>query len=163
MKRFIAIIVMIFTMSVAGTAFAAPDIMSVNDRGNATDLIILNNSGEEITVFSKDYVISGSGQEGVVVTLYIYNSTDNVYKKVYITKDGEPKLMEWKIGPSGLFMDEVQLVEGNNRFALRAEDGVSKYQVEKLNVIFKKGFITFIKDLSIGFNEIRDFMSNFKK
>ncbi|NLY43335.1 MAG: hypothetical protein GX066_05075 [Clostridiaceae bacterium] len=165
MKRFIALILAMFIMSVAGTAFAAPEIMSVNDMGNATDLIILNNNtGEEITVFEKNYVISGSGQEGVTVTLYLYNSTDNVYKKLYIvTKDGEKKLMEWKIGPSGLFLGEVQLAEGNNWFALRAEDGASNYQVEKINVTFKKGFIAFIKDLSIGFSEIKDFMNSFKK
>lgn len=163
-KRLFQAIIIAFILSIAVTGFAAPDEMAADDKGNATDLIILNNpAGEEIVTFEKSYILSGSGQEGIIVTLYVYSSADNKYKKIFIQEDGKLKPVEWQIGESGQFMNEIELSDGNNKFALRAEKDENTYQVEKLNITFKKGFLNTIKDLTIDFKDIKNFIDNIKK
>ncbi|MDK2801026.1 MAG: hypothetical protein PWP27_2436 [Clostridiales bacterium] len=157
-KRLLQIFIITFILSIPAVVMAAPDEMSTDDKGNATDLIILNNAvDEEITTFEENYILSGSGQEGVAVTLYVYNSESDKYQKVFITEEDIKKPVEWEIGASGLFAQQVDLKKGKNAFALRAELDEETYQVIKIDIKRQnKDFITKIKDLKIGIGNVLD-------
>ncbi|MGE4284153.1 MAG: hypothetical protein AB7G87_10580 [Clostridia bacterium] len=163
-KRLLQAMIVLIILSIATVGFAAPDEMETDDVGTATDLItIVSHEEKNITTYNDKEILSGSGQEGVTITLYVYNAEADNYKKVILTEDDVEKALEIELGASGLFAHELQLSEGVNRFALRAELNEDKYQVEKLEFDYKKGFVNTIKDISIGFKDVKDLFNNIKK
>jgi len=150
MLKRIVVTFTILTVLLSTVALAAPATVSVDDQGTANGLIVITNpdisESNKVSTTTSDYIISGYGQEGTDVCIYLYNPTDNVYKKIVI--DG--KSIEWEIGASGLFMQTIALVDGENKILIRAEADSNTYQIVKIDItLLKEGFLDRIKGLTI--------------
>ena len=84
-KRIGQCMIIIAVLSISIVAFSAPAEMDPNDNGTVTGLIYITNLPEDnVSVLEKPdniYVISGRGKEGVVITVYLYDSETNMYKQ----------------------------------------------------------------------------------
>lgn len=193
LKRFFFIIIIMSVLAVPAVGIAAPDELAPDAQGNTTGLIeIANFEDEELSTFEKNYILSGSGQEDVVVTLYVYTDTSQKYQKVVIAEkdatvedntDSESgaegnmtvvledmnrqddddsnkaddnvatRDLQWTIGPSGWFMQRVELAEGKNRLMLYAEKG-EEVEIKKIDItLLKKDLLQTIKSLSIDIKD----------
>ncbi len=153
-KKLVQLFIILAIISIVTIGFASPEEMSVDDNGNITGLIILNNPREGNT-FEKEYVLSGSGKEGIMLTVYMYNSETNNYKKVYIVDEVGIKPAEWEIGASGIVMQEIQLEKGKNLISLRATLDDYNYQVIKIDVnLLSKDLLMRLKELNINLGDI---------
>ncbi len=84
MKRFVSLIITLSILIIPMVSYAAPDILESDAEGTAEGLIELNNADEEkVTTFEK-YLITGTGEENILVTLYIYDAINNQYTKATI-------------------------------------------------------------------------------
>lgn len=71
-------------------SLAAPDKLEADAQGTVTGLIELSNfTGEEITTYEKSYILSGSGKEKVIVTVYAYDDTLGFRKVKIVPEDNE--------------------------------------------------------------------------
>ncbi|MBC7764852.1 MAG: hypothetical protein H7Y41_00080 [Hyphomonadaceae bacterium] len=161
MKRWFIIFATVMMMLLPISVFASPDTLGLDEKGTVDSLIVCNNgTGEGETTFETNFVLSGSGKQNVVATMYIFDNETQLYKKVYITKDGKLVEAEWVIGASGLFMQEVTLTEGNNKFAIRAaKEGDT--QVVHLEIVrMNQDFFAIIKGIKVDLNAIYDSILN---
>ncbi len=125
------------------SVFASPDTIAPDSIGNSNGILVVTSpKNQKDSTFSFDYVISGYGKEGTVVTFYSYSDDEGVYKKMfnetqYIDANGVVQVAlvpsEVKIGPSGLFMNSVALKQGLNNLLVRAENG-DAFQLLKLSL-----------------------------
>lgn len=132
LKKVMQGIIVLCILSLSFTTFAAPDTIGTYDQGTTTGLIVVSNppSVPYSTTYEKNYILSGWGQEGVNICLYLYSPAENVYKKLIINGNS----VEWQIGASGLFMQPVTLSKGENKIAIRAEDGYGNSQVIQMDI-----------------------------
>ncbi len=119
-----------------------------NYSGNTTNLInVRNPSQDSISTTTRSYAISAIAKNGVVVTVYAYNTATNCYEKVYNENN---QLMQTTVGASNLYAQTLSLKNGANKFMLVAEkDGMTqtaKFEVTLLNSSFKDK----LKSLTIG-------------
>jgi hypothetical protein len=140
-KRLLQGVILVAVLLISTAVFAAPDVMDANTQGTTTGLIYLTSPSEEnVSVSENIYVLGGRGQQGAVVTLYLYDNEEEMYKKVIVVEEDGNKPVEWEIGASGVFIQETELLRGKNELALRADFG-DDYQVVKI--------IITVQDLSI--------------
>lgn len=134
MKRialaFALAIVVLFTSI---SAFADhPVSISIYDAGNATNLISIKKPETAISATSKKiYGISGISSQGVTVAIYKYSSLSGEYVLMK-NKDGTNTITT--IGASGLYIKQVTLNEGENKFLIRAESPNGSYQIVKFEI-----------------------------
>ena len=84
MKKLLSFVISLVVLG-SSAAFAAPDTVSPYDKSTATDIVAVTNpEGQKEYTLDADYVISGYGKEGTVITLYWHDSTVDQYKKIYI-------------------------------------------------------------------------------
>lgn len=116
-KHFILSIMAMCLIYILGAGvFAAPQTLEPEYRGTA-DIIKVTNPNDGITTFKNHTVVSVIGDEGVIVTLYAYDP--NIRKFVlYTDKNGENS---WFIGPSGLFIKRIPIMQGVNYIGAFAE------------------------------------------
>lgn len=74
---------------------------------------ILRPEGNE-TVIKKSYILSGIALQKDLVVQILRKNNEGNYEKIY-TREG---ISNWEIGPSGLFMKEIQLNSGPNRLRI---------------------------------------------
>jgi len=146
-KKVVMTLTILSTLTLSTIAFAAPATVGVNEQGTTSGLIVITNpESTEVSVSQKEYVISGYGQEGTNVCLYLYSPSENLYRKVVING----RSIEWEIGASRLFMLPVTLDTGSNKLMVRAEKDVYTYEIIKLDItLLKEGFLDRIKGLTI--------------
>lgn len=157
MKKFVSFMI---SLALLGglSAFAAPDTVSPYDKSTATDIIAVTNpEGQKEYTLDADYVISGYGKEGTVITLYWHDSTVDQYKKIYNhaerTKEDGTKETVYEeatvtVGASGLFMNTVELAEGGNNVLVRAENGGYVQYVKLSLTRGKRNLLGIIKALT---------------
>lgn len=146
MKGFLKVasaVLVLCIISILGV-FAAPDTVSADATGNTYDLLVVTHpQNQKDSTFDSTYIVSGYGKEGTVVTLYWYDATDGVYKKVYnetqyVDENGATQTAYSEatvtIGASGLFMNSISLVQGTHNILVRAENG-ENVQVMKISLI----------------------------
>lgn len=74
---------------------------------------ILRPEGNE-TVIKKTYITSGIALQKDLIVQILRKNNEGNYEKIY-TREGRSN---WEIGPSGLFMKEIQLNTGPNRLRI---------------------------------------------
>lgn len=140
------------------TVFASPDTVSPYEKSTATNLIsVTKPEGQKEYTLDADYVISGYGKEGTVVTLYWHDNSVDKYKKIYnhVERKGSNGSSEvvyeeatTTVGASGLFMKSIELPIGGNNILVRAENG-SEVQNVKLSLTRgKRNLMGIIKALA---------------
>ena len=156
MKKIIS--VLILTLLIFSTAYAAPDTVSPYEESTATDLIAVTKpEGQKDFTFDASYVISGYGKEGTVITLYWHDATEDLYKKIYnhveyTSPEGDVSIAYEEatvtVGTSGLFMNTIELAQGGNNILVRAEkDG--NIQTLKLSLTrYGRNLLDIIKSLT---------------
>lgn len=116
-KKLVLIILTLCFVYILGTGvFAAPQAITQGTTGNA-QIIDVTNPVDCITTFKNHVVVSVTGNEGVIVTLYTFDPNVNNYV-IYTDKLGETS---WNVGPSGLFIKRLPIVEGVNYMGVYAE------------------------------------------
>jgi hypothetical protein len=175
MKKLAFLFTIVCILFIGINVYAAPEEISPDMEGTVNDLIILSDfmdGTDSVSTFDTPYIISGSGQEGVTVTLYIYNEELSLYQKIKIKQvienvasdqaEGETSVqteesktveydLSFDVGASGLFMTDIDLNDGENKIALYAEkDDEDMYQIEKISINkLDKSFKTFIENLTV--------------
>ncbi len=185
-RRILGTMLIILILSMTSVVFAAPEEFGADARGTVSGLIELSNStGGEITTYEDSFIVAGSGKDGVIITLYLFDHASGMYRKFilnsnsggnrdmsewvknsnYVVQQGdeyyvegneyvEGKIIRWRIGPSGLYIREIPLNEGENNLALYAEENVQNYEIVKFDITrLKKGFLMKIKDMSVDINK----------
>ena len=124
-----AIMVMLSGMSV----FAAhPATIGAEEVSTASDLIVVkkpetNNSATTKTT----YGVTGTGKNGVSVAYYKYDGS--AYTAIL---NGDGEAAQTKIGAAKVFYKQMSLVEGHNKFAVRAEyKGLSQVVYFDINLL----------------------------
>ncbi len=144
-KLIVSFVVLAAIIGIFGiTGFAAPDSLEPDAIGNTKELITVTNpEGTSDMTFDNSYVVSGYGEVGTVVTVYVFNPETGLYEKLYKTvttigEDGvtatEQKSVSSTIGESTLFFNTVNLNSGSNSYMVYAENG-ERVQIGKFFVI----------------------------
>ncbi|WHH57402.1 hypothetical protein [Petroclostridium sp. X23] len=164
-KRLIQAFIVTMALSVATVGFAAPDAMEIDDDGTVDDLItIISPAEENVTTYNEVEPISVSGREGVSIAVYVYDNGSSKYRNIMLKDDEGELVNEIELGASGLFAQELDLVEGVNQFALRAQLSDEVYQVEKIGFTLMKALADKIKGLPTGYyREYKDLLKNANK
>ena len=103
--------------------FAAPQTINSSYRGNS-GIIYVTNPNDGITTFKNHTVVSVIGDEGVIVTLYVYDANAGEFV-LYTERNGENS---WFVGPSGLFIKRLPIGNGVNYIGVFGEsNGVSQF------------------------------------
>lgn len=157
MKRLISFIILLLILG-SSAVFASPDTVSPYEKGTATDLIAVTKpEGQKEYTLDTDYVISGYGKEGTVITLYWHDQTEDKYKKIYnhverTKEDGTTEIAYEEatvtVGASGLFMNTIELALGGNNILVRAENGGSVQYVKLSLTRGKRNLLGIIKSLT---------------
>lgn len=158
MKKISAFILSCMILFGTSAVFAAPDTVGSDETGDTYDLISVTNPAyQQDSTFETAYVLEGHGLESTLVTLYWYDSANDVYRKVYdhgqgYDEAGNPITIYneavFTLGASGQFKKSVELYSGLNSLLLYAErDGMR--QLVKLNITkYNYNFIDIIKSLT---------------
>ncbi len=85
LKRLVSILITLSILIIPLVSYAAPDVIESDAEGTAEDLIELNNEEEEKVTIHEKYLITGTGEENIIVTLYILDPINNQYVKATIT------------------------------------------------------------------------------
>ncbi|MBR1969344.1 MAG: hypothetical protein IKA17_03200 [Clostridia bacterium] len=126
MKKIIAVLTALIIICFSFSAYAAnPGTISSGDAGTAWDLIVVRKpETKNSATLKKTYGITGTGKNGVSVAYYKFNGSNYVALK---TSNGA--ISQSKVGTAGVFYKQVNLSEGHNKFAVRAEHPNGYYQV----------------------------------
>jgi hypothetical protein len=141
MKKFIlSTIITISLIYVLGMiTFAAPQTLSPEYKGTASDIINVTNPDNGVTTFKNHTVVSVTGDEGVIVTLYTYDPQTTQFV-LHTDKNGENS---WFVGPSGLFIKRLPINDGINYVGIFAElNGYDQFitrRVDKEDLSIKDG------------------------
>ena len=137
-KTLVLFLIITVITSVSAAVFAAPEVIDAEYEGDVYDIIsITGPESEALNTFERSCLVSGYGQEGAVVTFYIYNRNDEVYYKMYGEEEEAVSLI---VGSSSQFMKNIDLQHGRNRILLLAEygggeeDGEVLTQAVKINI-----------------------------
>lgn len=125
MKKLGAFIIAAFVILCSTVSFAAvPDVVYPGDNGNVLDLIVVRKpETKNSATLKKTYGITGTGKNGVTVSYYKFNGS------AYVSlKNADGNTMKTTIGSAGVFYKQVNLSEGHNKFAVRAENASGSYQ-----------------------------------
>lgn len=157
MKKLLSFVISLVVLG-SSAAFAAPDTVSPYDKSTATDIVAVTNpEGQKEYTLDADYVISGYGKEGTVITLYWHDSTVDQYKKIYnhivrTKEDGSSETVYEEatvtVGASGLFMNTIELAPGGNNILVRAENGGCVQYVKLSLTRGKRNLLGIIKALT---------------
>lgn len=130
---FTALLVSLLYILGCGT-LAAPQTLEGTYTGTA-QLVTVTNPNNGTTTFKSQAVVSVTGDEGVIVTLYTYNAESGVYE-LYTDKNGENS---WFIGPSGIFVKRVPIYSGVNYIGVFAEqNGYDQFVIRRVDKGSKK-------------------------
>lgn len=100
-----------------GVFAAHPATITSNETGTATDLIVVKKPETRNSATTKTtYGITGTGKNGVSVAYYISDGSE-----YSLMKNSNGETAKTKIGAAGVFYKQVNLYEGHNKFAVRAE------------------------------------------
>ncbi len=126
MKKLIAVLTAFIIMCFSFSAYAAnPEAISANDAGTAWDLIVVRKpETKNSATIKKTYGITGTGKNGVSVAYYKFNGGSYV-----ALKNSNGAIYQSTVGTAGVFYKQVNLSEGHNKFAVRAEHPNGAYQV----------------------------------
>ena len=128
-------------------AFAAPGYLSPGASGNSNSLISVKRpaSGSAVTT-SKSYSVSTAGRQGVEVTIFRKSNYDNNFYPVY--QGGY--LLSGTIGPSGVYVVSIQLMEGPNKIRVYAENQNEKQIITIDLTRITKSQLDRINGMSVG-------------
>lgn len=133
MKRIAAIFTAILILLSGLTVFAEhPATIGSGESSTATDLIVVKKPETRNSATTKTtYGITGTGKNGVSVAYYI--SDGSGYS---LMKNSKGEAAQTKIGAAGVFYKQVNLYEGHNKFAVRAEyNGLSQVTYFDINLL----------------------------
>lgn len=124
-------------------AAAAPQAIDSSYRGTAK-IVHVTNPNDGITTFKNHTVVSVTGDEGVIVTLYVYNPNNKKFV-LHTERNGENS---WFIGPSGLFVKRLPINPGVNYIGVFAEQrGYDQFitrRVDQANKSIRDGVKTIL-------------------
>ena len=126
MKKLITAIAVLLIIFSSFSAYAAnPASINANDAGTAWDLIVVRKpETKNSATLKKTYGITGTGKNGVSVAYYKFNGS------AYVSlKNANGAIAQTTVGNAGVFYKQVNLSEGHNKFAVRAEHPNGAYQV----------------------------------
>lgn len=141
-KAIIIIMTLCFVYILGAGVFAAPETIDPGYGGNS-QVMQVTNPEDYVTTFKNHVVVSVTGSEGVVITLYKYDPNTDKYV-VYTDKLGQTS---WSIGPTGLFIKRLPIIQGvnyvgiygqydvNDQFVSRRVDGASRSLCDGLRAI----------------------------
>ena len=126
MKKIIAVLSAFLILCFSFSAYAAnPAVIQANDAGTAWDMIVVRKpETKNSATIKKTYGITGTGKNGVSVSYYKFNGS--TYSAI---KNSNGEIAQTKVGSAGVFYKQVNLSEGHNKFAVRAEHPNGLYQV----------------------------------
>ena len=145
----IALVIMV--MSAATVMAANPNSISANEKGNATNLIVVKKpETKNSATLKKTYGITGTGKNGVSVAYYRWNGS------TYLSlKDSYGAIAQTKIGTAGVFYKQVALSEGHNKFAVRAEAKDGTYQVVYFDInVLNQSILNNVNGFSNGIQSL---------
>lgn len=117
MKKVLFAIITLGLIYILGTGvFAAPQELDPTYDGTAK-IINVTNPDNNITTLKRYVVVTATGDEGVIVTLYTYNPETKMYE---LYKDANSD-DSWRIGASGLFIKRIPVEDGINYIGVFAE------------------------------------------
>ncbi len=139
----VALLLLVFMMGTAVSAYAAPDVLPGSVESTAAALVTLK-APEQLTTSTNNrkLPISATAPQGVLVSVYRYNYSTGCYHK--ITAGDVP--LESVVGSTMLFAGQVDLTSGMNKFLIRGAWDDSVYTVVKFDVnVLNEGFMDRIK------------------
>ena len=122
----------VLVMFYAGTAMAAPDKLTGDEKSTAS-LVELSKPEENFSTYRDSCTVSGKSKEGVKVTIYIRENSKDTYEK--LVSEGEK--VSWTVGVSGIFAKEIGLRKNAvNKIIIYAEKD-SDFQLMKREITVK--------------------------
>ncbi len=145
---FIALMIILSCICVSA---ANPNTIPANDKGNATNLIVVKKpETKNSATLKKTYGITGTGKKDVNVAYYKWNGTSYVS-----IKDSNGTIAETKIGTAGVFYKQVSLAEGHNKFAVRALSPNGTYQVVYFDInVLNQNILSNVNGLANGIQSL---------
>lgn len=135
-------------------AFAEhPAAIGSSESSTASDLVVVKKPETKNSATTKTtYGITGTGKSGVSVAYYVSDGNDG-YTQLR-TDDGEA--VKTQIGAAKVFYKQVNLSEGHNKFAVRAEyNGLYQITYFDINLIKQEvidNMNSFTNDVQAIFN-----------
>ena len=121
MKKIIAVLVLIFTIIISQTCYAAPGSVSAWDGGNITGLVIVKKPETAVSTTTKQiYTVSALNLEGVEVSIYKYNPYTGYFE---ILRDGYGNPVSNIVGATGIYVRDIALDANTNYLMVRAQYG----------------------------------------
>lgn len=146
MKRAFIAIVAALILSTSVCAFAAqPDSIASGAGGTVSNLIVVRKPETVNSATTRNlYGITGVGNYGVNVAFYRFDGSQ--YLPITLS-DGAR--VQTTIGAAGIFYKQVELREGHNYFAVRAEASDGSCQIVYFDInLLKQEIINNIKNLT---------------
>lgn len=148
-KKLMAVVCIVMAMSVFSSvcAFAAPYSLSPWDSGNTNSLIYIKKPAAlSATTSERTYTVTAAGRSGVDVTVYRKSNYDGNFYKVY--QGGY--MLSGKIGASGVYVVSIELLEGENKMRIYAENN-NERQIINIDITrLTRSQLDRINGLSVG-------------
>lgn len=152
MKKLVALFAAMLIIFSSFVSYAAnPATISSSDAGTAWDLIVVRKpETKNSATLKKNYGITGTGKNGVSVAYYKFNGSAYV-----ALKNSNGAMVQTKVGNAGVFYKQVNLSEGHNKFAVRAEHPNGSYQVVYFDInVLNQQIINNVNGFSNGIQSL---------
>lgn len=132
-------------------SFASPETLPASYGGTVDYLINIKNPDTvSSSTSTRTYVLSAVGVPGTTVTLYSMGE-DGLFHKMYV--DGVA--LETVIGASGLYAQQITLIDGTNTLLVRCEGGEGEEQGVHLYInLLSQGFLDKLKSFTVDITNV---------
>lgn len=138
LKFITAVILCILIGALPILSMASYETLPADYKGNSEVLIDIKNPETAVSsTANKACVISAVALPGTTVTLYSYDSVNNIYTKMY----SEGLALETVVGAAGLYAQNIELKQGVNSILVVAQSG-DAVETAKLDITYIKNSIT---------------------
>ena len=138
LKFLTAVILCILIGTLPIISMASAETLPQDYKGNSEVLIdIKNPEAQASSTANKVCVISAVAVPGTTVTLYSYDSANNIYTKMY----SEGLALETVVGAAGLYAQNIELKQGANNILVVAQSG-DAVETAKLDITHIKNSLT---------------------
>ena len=137
LKFITAVILCILIGAFPLLSMASSETLAADYKGNSEILIDIKNPETAVSsTANKVCVISAVALPGTTVTLYSYDSANDIYTKMY----SEGAALETVVGAAGLYAQNIELKQGANSILVVAQSG-DAVETAKLDITHIKNSI----------------------
>ena len=153
MKKLAFALILIFAMLLTLNCYAAPASVNASDGGNIKGLMVVKKPESAISSTTKrTYTISAVSIEGIEISIYGYNNNTGLFD---IIRDSYGNALTSRVGATGLYVRDIELLEGTNYLLIRAQYGDSLYQDIRFDItLMKQESLDSIKGYASSFNSM---------